>query len=51
MEELGAKVAKSGINCRTREPNIYPATVVRTPEHGLEEGLKVMWGREWAMTW
>lgn len=37
----------SAINQLNYQPNIYPATVVRTPEHGLEDGLKVMWGREW----
>ena len=38
---------KDALNQLNYQPNIYPATVVRTPEHGLEDGLKVMWGREW----
>ena len=29
------------------QPNIYPATLIRTPVHGLEDGLKAMWDREW----
>lgn len=29
------------------QPNIYPATLIRTPAHGLENGLKAMWDREW----
>lgn len=38
---------KDALNQLNYQPNIYPATVIRTPEHGLEEGLKGMWGREW----
>ena len=38
---------KDALNLLNYQPNIYPATVVRTPENGLEDGLKVMWGREW----
>ena len=26
------------------EPNIYPAWWIKAPEHGIEEGLKAMWG-------
>ena len=25
------------------QPNLYPAIWVKTPEHGIDEGLKVMW--------
>lgn len=38
---------KDALNRLGYQPNIYSATVVYTPEHGLEDGLKVMWGREW----
>lgn len=29
------------------QPNIYPATLIRMPEHGLEDGLKAIWSRDW----
>ena len=29
----------------TYQPNLYPAIWVKTPEHGIEDGLKVMWDK------
>ncbi len=39
--------SQDALNQLKYQPNIYPATVIRTPEHGLEDGLKAMWDREW----
>jgi len=29
------------------EPNIYPAWWVKKPQHGIDDGLKAMWERDW----
>ena len=29
------------------QSNIYPADWIQRPEHGVEDGLKAMWEREW----
>lgn len=38
---------QDALNQLKYQPNIYPATLIRTPAHGLEDGLKAMWDREW----
>jgi hypothetical protein len=39
--------SQTALNKLNYQPNIYPATLIKTPEHGLEDGLKAMWARDW----
>jgi len=37
----------SAISRLSYVPNIYPATLLSTPKHNIEDGLKDMWSRSW----